>query len=83
MPVTVTPLGAVSRLEHALDGFGEERNRYCQRLEDYRRRLASYQSRQGGECAFANELAENRKSLRDIEKQLAADVIDSSAEIAA
>ncbi|CUX61292.1 Helicase SNF2 family [Agrobacterium deltaense Zutra 3/1] len=60
LPVTVTPLGAISRLEHALDGFEEERERYRQRLEEYRRRLASYQSRQSGEFAFADELADKR-----------------------
>jgi len=48
LPVTVTPLGAVSRLEHAIGGFAEEQERYRQRLADAERRLASYRSRQGG-----------------------------------
>jgi len=30
--VTVTPLGAVSRPEYALDGFEEEQGRFRQRL---------------------------------------------------
>ncbi|NSX88945.1 DEAD/DEAH box helicase family protein [Agrobacterium tumefaciens] len=78
LPVTVTPLGAVSRLEHALDGFVAERERYRQRLEDYRRRLASYQSRQGGEFAFADELAEKRRSLREVEEALAKSITDEA-----
>ncbi len=74
LAVTVTPLGAISRLEHALDGFEEERERYRQRLEEYRRRLTSYQSRQGGEFSFADELTDKRKKLRDVEEALAASV---------
>jgi prefoldin subunit 5 len=71
LPVTVTPLGAISRLEHALDGFDQERERYHQRLEEYRRQLASYQSRQNGTFAFAEELAEKRHALREVEEALA------------
>ncbi len=82
LPVTVTPLGAVSRLEHALNGFEAERERYRQRLEEYRRRLASYQSRQGGEFAFADELAEKRRQLHEVEKALAKSALEG-AEIAA
>jgi len=78
LPVTVTPLGAVSRLEHALDGFEEERERYRQRLEEYRRRLASYQSRQGGSFAFADELAEKRRALREVEEALAKSARDDT-----
>lgn len=74
LPVTVTPLGAISRLEHALDGFDQERERYRQRLEEYRRRLASYQSRKDGTFAFADELAEKRQALREVERSLSADV---------
>ena len=74
LPVTVTPLGAISRLEHALDGFEEERERYRQRLEEYRRRLASYQSRQAGEFGFADELADKRRTLREVEEALAKSV---------
>nr|WP_172690958.1 lactate dehydrogenase [Agrobacterium radiobacter]ASK49310.1 transposase [Agrobacterium radiobacter] len=75
LPVTVTPLGAVSRLEHALDDFDGERERYRQRLGDARRRLASYQSRgEGSEFAFAGELAEKHRQLAEVETALAADV---------
>ncbi|SSC64705.1 DEAD/DEAH box helicase family protein [Ciceribacter selenitireducens] len=71
LAVTVTPLGAISRLEHALDGFEGERERYCQRLAEYQRRLSSYQSRHGGTFAFADELAEKRQKLREVEEALA------------
>jgi len=83
LPVTVTPLGAVSRLEHALDGFDHERERYRQRLADAHRRLASYQSREVGEFSFAGDLAEKRRQLAVIEKSLAADVEGAPATIAA
>ncbi|HBR47523.1 MAG TPA: lactate dehydrogenase [Afipia sp.] len=74
LPVTVTPLGAISRLEHALDDFEGERERYRQRLADARRRLASYQSRDNGNFAFAVELAEKRRQLAEVEEALASDV---------
>lgn len=72
LPVTVTPLGAVSRLEHALDGFDEEQECYRHRLHDAQRRLASYRSREGGLFAFSEELAEKRRQLRDVDEALAA-----------
>ncbi|WP_284727982.1 helicase-related protein [Sphingomonas psychrolutea] len=71
LPVTLMPLGAVSRLEYALDGFEAERQRYRQRLEEYRCRLASYQSRQAGEFGSAGELADKRQKLREVEEALA------------
>ncbi|ULJ82749.1 DEAD/DEAH box helicase family protein (plasmid) [Rhizobium sp. C104] len=74
LAVTVTPLGAVSRLEHALGGFEEERERYRHRLVESRRRLASYQSRLGGVFAFSGELADKRRQLAEVERALAADV---------
>ncbi|MCM2450290.1 lactate dehydrogenase [Agrobacterium vitis] len=75
LPMTVTPIGAVSRLEHAVNDFEGERERYRQRLGDARRRLASYQSRgEGGEFAFAGELAEKHRQLAEVEAALAADV---------
>jgi N12 class adenine-specific DNA methylase/adenine-specific DNA methylase len=72
LAVTVTPLGAISRLEHALDGFEEERERYRHRLDESHRRLASYRSREGGTFAFVDELAEKRRQLRDVDDALAA-----------
>ena len=86
LPVTVTPLGAVSRLEHALTDFEGEQERYRQRLADARRRLASYQSRgDGGDFAFAGELAEKHRQLAEIDEALAKDVdgLSSAHEMAA
>lgn len=74
LAITVTPLGAISRLEHALIGFGEEQHNYRRRLDDAERRLVSYRSRDGGAFAFADELEEKRLKLRAIEAQLAADL---------
>ncbi|MGX7743946.1 DEAD/DEAH box helicase family protein [Rhodopseudomonas parapalustris] len=74
LPVTVTPLGAIARLEHALDDFEGELERYRQRLADAHRRLASYQSRGESEFPFAGELAEKRRQLGEIDRTLAADV---------
>ena len=73
LPVTVTPLGAIARLEHALDDFEGERERYRQRLADARRRLASYESRDAGEFPFGGELAGKRRQLAEVEKALAED----------
>ncbi|MCF1474872.1 lactate dehydrogenase [Agrobacterium vitis] len=84
LAVTVTPLGAVSRLEHALGDFEGERERNRQRLADARRRLASYQSRgEGGDFAFAGELAEKRRQLAEVEKALAADIESAEDSLAA
>jgi len=73
LPVTVTPLGAVSRLEHALGDLEGERERYRQRLAEAQRRLASYRSREDGTFAFGEELAEKRRQLVEIETALASD----------
>ncbi|MBY8918851.1 DEAD/DEAH box helicase family protein (plasmid) [Nitratireductor rhodophyticola] len=75
LPVTTTPLGAISRLEHALAAFEDERLRYRQRLADAERRLSSYRARQGEAFAFAGELEDKRRRLAEIEKDLADDVI--------
>lgn len=86
LPMTVTPLGAISRLEHAIDDFDGEQERYRQRLADARRRLASYQAHgDGGEFAFAGELAEKRRQLAEVEVALANDVdgMSGSAAMAA
>ena len=71
LAVTATPLGATSRLEHALGGFEAEQVRYRQKLEDARRRLSSYRSRDGGGFAFAGELKEKRWQLREVDDDLA------------
>lgn len=82
LPVTATPLGAVSRLEHALSGFDHEQVGYRQRLVDAENRLASYRSRQGGEFSFSDELDEKRRQLAEVEMALAAD-IEQPANVAA
>lgn len=74
LPVTVTPLGAISRLEHALDGFDADQERYRRRLVDAERRLASYRSREGSVFSFAAELADKRRQLTEVENALASDV---------
>ncbi|MDQ0513420.1 lactate dehydrogenase [Ancylobacter amanitiformis] len=75
LPVTVTPLGAISRLEHALGGFHDEREGCRQRLADAERRLVSYRSREGGVFAFADELAQKRRQLAEVEAALSADAV--------
>ena len=74
LPLTVTPLGAVARLEHAVCGFEEERERQRRRSEEAKGRLASYRSRQGGTFAFGEDLADKRRQLAEIERALAAEV---------
>ncbi len=74
LPVTTTPLGAVSRLEHALSGFEDERVRYRRRLADAEHRLSSYRACQGEAFAFAGELENKRWQLAAIERSLAQDV---------
>ncbi|GLK73669.1 hypothetical protein GCM10017643_37870 [Ancylobacter dichloromethanicus] len=76
LPVTVTPLGAIARLEHALAGFDDELARYRQRLDEAQRRLASYRSREGGDFAFAGDLAEKRRQLGEVERMLASEALD-------
>ncbi len=71
LPITVTPLGAISRLEHALGGFNEEQQRFRQRLDEAHRRLASYRSREGGNFQFGDELADKRQQLRAVDEELA------------
>lgn len=84
LPVTTTPLGAVSRLEHALDDFEGEQGRYRQHLADAKRRLESYRSRDDDrEFAFAGELVEKRRQLAEIKEALATDVVGEWQAIAA
>lgn len=74
LPLTVTPLGAIARLEHAICGFEEERERQRHRYDEAKSRLTSYRSRQGGTFAFAEDLADKRRRLAEIERALAAEV---------
>lgn len=83
LAITVTPSGAISRLEHALSGFDEEQHQYRRRLEEAERRLVSYSSRDGGAFAFADDLKEKRLKLQAIEAQLAADLVEDTVAAAA
>ncbi len=83
LAITVTPLGAISRLEHALSGFDDEQRQYRRRLEEAERRLVSYRSRDGGVFAFADDLKEKRLKLQAIEAQLAADLVEDTVAAAA
>ncbi|MGK9086111.1 DEAD/DEAH box helicase family protein [Brucella intermedia] len=75
LPISVTPLGAISRLEYAIGSFEFEQERYRQNLDEARRRLASYASHSGGgEFAYADELAEKRRLLAEVDAALANDI---------
>ncbi len=52
----ITPLGAVSRLEHALSNVEGEREGHRSRLGKAERRQASYRSRIGEVFAYAADL---------------------------
>jgi Helicase conserved C-terminal domain/Type III restriction enzyme, res subunit len=71
LPVSTTPVGAIARLEHALDGFEVERENYRSRLIDAKRRLASYSPRLGEGFALEAELDLKLQQLDQIEKDLA------------
>jgi hypothetical protein len=70
--VTTTPIGAISRIEHALDGFERERESHRNRLADARRRLGSYTPRLGESFPFEAELGLKLSQLEEIERDLAA-----------
>ena len=69
--MTVTPLGAVARLEHALSNFEGEQGAYRNRLNDARRRLVTYGARVGETFAFEAELDLKHDELAAIETELA------------
>lgn len=71
--LTVTPMGAVAKLEHALSAFEEERLGTESRLRDAERRLASYRSRTGETFAFGEDLAAKRRELAEVEAALASE----------
>ncbi len=72
LAVTTTPIGAISRLEHALGGFEQERENHRIRLADAKRRLASYTPRLGERFPFEAELELKLNQLGEIERDLAA-----------
>ncbi|MBR1231668.1 helicase-related protein [Bradyrhizobium sp. AUGA SZCCT0182] len=71
LPVTVTPLGAIARLEHALSNLEGEQDAYRHRLADARKRLDTYGTRVGEAFAFDAELGLKRAELAKIEVDLA------------
>ena len=71
LPVTVTPLGAIARLEHALSNLEGEQEAYRHRLADARKRLDTYGARVGEAFAFDAELGLKRAELAEIEVDLA------------
>ncbi len=73
LPVTTTPIGAISRLEHALDGFEGEQETYRRRLDGANKRLASYRPRVGEAFAFEAELKLKREQLAEVEADLASE----------
>ena len=72
LPMTVTPLGAVARLEHPLTNFDGEKENHRRRLAEAERRRASYHGRVGEAFAFAAELDLKRAQLAEVEANLAA-----------
>lgn len=83
LSITVTPLGAISRLGHSLDGFEDEKRQHRRRLEEAERRLTSYRFREGGNFQFSSELADKRRLLRGIEDELAASAVEDAHQLAA
>ena len=69
--MTVTPLGAIARLEHALSNLEGEQEAYRHRLADARKRLDTYGARVGEAFAFDAELGLKRAELAEIEVDLA------------
>lgn len=72
LSVTTTPIGAISRLEHALGGFEQERESHRIRLADAKRRLTSCTPRLGESFSFEAELELKLGQLDEIERDLAA-----------
>lgn len=72
LSVTVPPLGAVARLEHALSNFDGEQENYRRRLLDAQKRSATFSARVGEAFAFDAELGLKREALVAIEADLAA-----------
>ena len=70
LPLTVTPLGAIARLEHALNAFEDEHTAQRSRCDEATARLASYRSRESGTFAFAGELEEKHRRLEEVEREL-------------
>jgi hypothetical protein len=76
LAVTTTPIGAISRLEHALGGLEQERENQRIRLVDAKRRLASYTPRLGERFSLEAELELKLSQLDEVERDLAATADD-------
>jgi N12 class adenine-specific DNA methylase/adenine-specific DNA methylase len=74
LDMTVTPLGAIARLEHVPANFDHELREYQSMLEDADRRHITYSSRVGEAFAFEGELELKRTELGVIASSLAANV---------
>ena len=77
--------GSIVQKPHLLPPFERtglrslsERERYRRRLDEANRRLPSYRSREGGTFAFADELAEKRRQLREVDDALAAAAVEGA-----
>lgn len=70
LPLTVTPLGTLARLEHALNGFEDEHAAQRNKRDEATVRLASYRTREGEAFVFAGELEEKRRRLEEVEREL-------------
>lgn len=82
LSITVTPLGAISRLEMLLMALTKSSGNIA---ADLTRPAPAefYQSRLGGAFQFAEELGAKRTQLREIEEELAASAIADADQIAA
>ncbi|TCQ01783.1 N12 class adenine-specific DNA methylase [Rhizobium sp. PP-F2F-G36] len=80
LDMTITPLGAVSRLEHGLSNVEGEREGHRSRLGDAERRLASYRTRIGEVFAYAAELKMKREQLAEVETSLAGEMGNATSE---
>lgn len=85
LDMTVAPIGAVRKLEHALSSFESDLAHQEVRIADAERRIASYRPRLGGAFGLDGELKLKRARLAEIERDLAATMkeVDETAEPAA
>ncbi|SES41309.1 N-6 DNA methylase [Rhizobium sp. NFR03] len=80
LDMTITPLGAISRLEHALSNFEGEREGHRSRLGEATRRLSSYRTRIGEAFAYSGELKMKREQLAEVETSLADETGNATSE---
>ena len=68
---TLTAIGLVSRLEHALDHFDAELAEHRRSVVENTRRVADYEPRVGGAFPLAGELAVKLAAMAELEESLA------------